>query len=211
MRALTAVLLCLLAGVQLAAQQPQTLVIHTNAGDIEAELLPDVAPLFVRRLETLIEVGAFRDSVRLHFAPGYYLVIEPAHYPPGFRNPVGNEIDAADLGLETQTVRRSWQTGLLPSNDARQNGSVAALLRSLGYRFDSSLHSLPHSFGMLSTYNEGPGGNFGGFFIVLSPGPAPWLDGRYTVFGRVNKGESLLRAWAAPGAGIPKVRSISLR
>ncbi len=45
--------------------------------------------------------------------------------------------------------------------------------------------------GVLSMANAGPGTNRSQFFLTLAP--APWLDGRHTVFGRVRAGMPVLR------------------
>ncbi len=69
-----------------------------------------------------------------------------------------------------------------------------------GYRFDGEFapgmrHDRP---GLLSMANAGPGTDGSQFFLTFVP--TPWLDGKHTLFGRVEGGEEVLQALEACGS-----------
>jgi cyclophilin family peptidyl-prolyl cis-trans isomerase len=73
-----------------------------------------------------------------------------------------------------------------------------------GYRFDGEfapgvVHDKP---GLLSMANAGPGTDGSQFFLTFVP--TPWLDGKHTIFGEVQGGESVLQALEACGSASGK-------
>ncbi|MCB1670620.1 MAG: peptidylprolyl isomerase [Pseudomonadales bacterium] len=64
--------------------------------------------------------------------------------------------------------------------------TVKQVYENLGYRYTDRHPTRPISRGSVALANSGPNSNGPEFFIALSP--AEWLDGRYTVIGRVVEG-----------------------
>jgi peptidyl-prolyl cis-trans isomerase B (cyclophilin B) len=56
-----------------------------------------------------------------------------------------------------------------------------------GYTFEDEFNDHPVERGALAMANAGPNTNGSQFFIVTADA-CPWLDGKHTVFGRVNDG-----------------------
>ena len=82
-----------------------------------------------------------------------------------------------------------------PSGTGRGGESVFS-----GKFEDEISRDLKHTgAGVLSMANSGPNTNGSQFFITL--GPAPWLDGKHTIFGRVSKGTKVIQSLGAVPTG----------
>jgi len=62
-----------------------------------------------------------------------------------------------------------------------------------GYTFEDEINEHKVVRGALAMANAGPNTNGSQFFIVTTQA-APWLDGKHTVFGRVEKGMEAVEA-----------------
>lgn len=70
--------------------------------------------------------------------------------------------------------------------DALQSLTVMRLYEFEGYRYQNRYPTRAITRGIVALANDGPNRNGPEFFIVLRD--APWLDGRYTVIGKVVEG-----------------------
>jgi peptidyl-prolyl cis-trans isomerase B (cyclophilin B) len=69
-----------------------------------------------------------------------------------------------------------------------------------GYEFEDEINDHKVMRGALAMANRGPNTNGSQFFIVTT-GEAPWLDGKHTVFGRVDSGLETVDAIEAVETG----------
>ena len=73
--------------------------------------------------------------------------------------------------------------------------TVQQLYELQGYRYTERVRSRPMLSGSLAMANHGPGSSGSQFFITLTD--ADWLNGRYTVFGRLRAGQAVLDSIAS--------------
>ena len=87
-----------------------------------------------------------------------------------------------------------------------ENGNGTGGCSIYGKKFDDENFVYPHSQDfLLSMANSGPNSNGSQFFITFKP--APWLNGKHVVFGRVIQGGEHVKAFEAVETGdydVPK-------
>ena len=149
------------------AAASEVAVIKTSEGEMVAEFWPDVAPKTVENFKTLSKKGFYNGTI-------FHRIIK------GFMIQGGDPLskDPANAGR--------YGTG------------------DPGYKINAEFNARKHVRGVLSMARNGdPKERFGAmpgpeaansagsqFFICLEP--APNLDGRYTTFGKLIKGEDVL-------------------
>ena len=83
------------------------------------------------------------------------------------------------------------------SHSARPTGTGSG---GPGYEFEDEINEHKIVRGALAMANRGPDTNGSQFFIVTTEA-APWLDGKHTVFGRVEAGMETVDAIEAVETG----------
>ena len=140
--------------------------------------------------ETAAELGVYRvvlettmGSITLEFAPDK----APEHVRNFLRLAQAGVYNA--MGIHRVAKGFVIQSGYLPSRSEPLSESQQRLVRNLQPEFND----VPHVKGTLSmARGDDPASADMSFFIVL--GPSPVLDGKYTAFGRVVDGLSVVEA-----------------
>ncbi|OGN04321.1 MAG: hypothetical protein A2831_01265 [Candidatus Yanofskybacteria bacterium RIFCSPHIGHO2_01_FULL_44_17] len=147
---------------------------ETARGDIELELYSEVAPKTVANFVKLAEAG-FYDGTKFHRVIDDFMIqggdpLSKTDDPrvgtggPGYQ--FEDEINLKSLGATDELI---------------------AQYEAQGYKYSSSLKSLPVDPGYIAMANAGPNTNGSQFFIVTTK-PQQHLYGKHTVFGKVVKG-----------------------
>ena len=148
MKKLLLFLIVSLQATLLVAQNPHV-VLHTNQGDIELELFPDVAPLAVKNFTT-------------HVQNGYY------------------------NGL---TFHRIIPNFMIQGGDPTGTGRGGESIWHKPFKNEYAPNVVFDKPGILAMANAGPNTNGSQFFITVAP--TPWLNGGYTIFGKVANDASM--------------------
>lgn len=173
--------------------------LKTSKGDIELELNADAAPMTVTNFVELAKQGYYNNLT-------FHRVIKDFMIQGG--DPVGNgtggesvfgptfkdEINAASYGLNVKKLADAQADQPLP--EELKDKTFQDFYELQGYKYDSTLTSLPMDRGAIAMANRGPNTNGSQFFIIQKEGGTPWLDGRHTVFGKVTKGMDVVDAIA---------------
>lgn len=133
---------------------PERAVISTSYGEIVLGFFPSVAPVTVKHIVKLFQMGGYNT----------------------------NEIFRVDKGFVAQIQ------GVEGGRRARMNKALAA---EAAETVPDEFSDIPHERGVLSMgkFDE-PHTGTSSFSMLL--GAAPFLDGKYTVFGRVVSGDHVL-------------------
>ncbi|EGC31779.1 hypothetical protein DICPUDRAFT_156321 [Dictyostelium purpureum] len=124
-----------------------------------------------------------------------------------------NFYDLAKRGYYNNTIfHRLIKDFMIQGGDPTGTGRGGESI--YGKKFEDEItKELKHTgAGILSMANSGVNTNGSQFFITF--GPAPWLDGKYTIFGRVNTGMKIVQKMNALQTGandrpVSEIRVIS--
>lgn len=137
--------------------QPMTVILHTNKGDISIQLFASIAPNTVANFTKLAQDG-FYDKTKFH------RVIE------GFMDQGGDPLTKDD------SLKAKWGTGgpgyTIPDEFSANVGNVA---------------------GTVAMANTGQPNSAGSQFFINAV-DNHYLDGKYTVFGKVTSGMDVVEA-----------------
>lgn len=105
---------------------------------------------------------------------------------PGYQ--FEDEINAQSYGLDKQLLANAIdpaQAAQLP--EEAKNMTLQQFYEAQGYRYTTSLESLPMQRGIIAMANSGPDSNGSQFFIITAQSTPP-LQGKHTPFGIVEEG-----------------------
>jgi len=143
----------------------------TTEGEMQFELWNDVAPKHVESFLKLTKQGFFDGGAFHRIIPGFVIQGGDPNAKVGY-GPDGL-LSSGDKGAQ-----RKWGTG------------------GPGYNVPAEFSSRLHEFGVLSMARaQDPNSAGSQFFVCL--GRLQSLDNKYTVFGKLTKGEDVLKRIAA--------------
>lgn len=105
---------------------------------------------------------------------------------------VANFVKLVEAGFyEGITFHRVIPDFIIQTGDAttKKDADEDIISGGPGYTFEDEINPTDEiSQGVVAMSNHGPDTNGSEFFIMLAENGAPWLDGRYTIFGRITHG-----------------------
>lgn len=149
-------------------------VMSTDKGEIELELYPDVAPKTVENFVKLVRSG-FYDGTKFHRVIDDFMIQggDPLSKTDDPRVGMGgpgymfeDEINPKSIGVPDELITQ---------------------YEAMGYKYDTTLKSLPVDPGYIAMANAGPNTNGSQFFIVTTKQQLH-LYGKHTAFGKVVRG-----------------------
>lgn len=106
---------------------------------------------------------------------------------------VENFTKLSQKGYYTQTTfHRVIKKFMIQGGDPQGNGTGGESIWKKPFKDEFSPKALFDSSGVLAMANRGANTNGSQFFITTAP--TPWLNGYHTIFGKVIKGENVLKA-----------------
>lgn len=181
-----------------------TVTLKTSMGDVTLELDADAAPKTVTNFITLAKDGYYDDLVFHRVIPEFMVQGgDPNGNGTGGKSIYGDtfedEINAESYNLHKRLLKDEVEDQALPEQLAE--ATVQDYYQMLGYKYDTSLESLPMDRGAIAMANRGPNTNGSQFFIIQREEGTPWLEGKHTVFGSVTDGMDVVDAIAAVERG----------
>jgi len=147
-------------------------VIDTTEGEMQFELWDDVAPNHVKNILTLAKQGFFDGQSFHRIIPGFVIQGGDPNTKIGYAP--GGKLETSDKKLLALQAR--WGTG------------------GPGYQIDAEFNERLHDFGVLSMARGNDVNSAGSqFFVCLGRERCASLDGKYTAFGKIIKGEDVLQ------------------
>ena len=158
------------SGSAVAADYPRLKMV-TTAGEMEFELWTDVAPKHVESFLKLSAQGFYDGGAFHRIIPGFVIQGGDPNAKVGYGP--GGTLEGAD-----SSKVRKWGTG------------------GPGYNIPAEFNPRKHEFGVLSMARAADPNSAGSqFFVCL--GDLPSLDNKYTTFGKMIKGDDVLRKLGA--------------
>ncbi|KAL1528851.1 hypothetical protein AB1Y20_010174 [Prymnesium parvum] len=155
----------------LAAGEYPKVKVTTTAGDMEFELWDDVAPKHTASFLKLAQSGFYDGGAFHRIIPGFVIQGGDPNAKVGY-GPSGT-LEDANAGQV-----KKWGTG------------------GPGYTVPAEFNERPHEFGVLSMARSADPNSAGSqFFVCL--GTLPFLDRKYTTFGKLLSGDETLRKLAS--------------